>query len=149
MSNTITPGGMPHGQEHRSDPVTVLYVEDNAANLELVDELLRRRGNVTLVSATDGLDGVRLAISLQPTIILMDIKLPGMNGGDALQVLRQDPATAHIPIIALSSNAFPTQIEKGLKAGFFRYLTKPFTIREFSDALEAALDQAAENKRLG
>ncbi len=145
MSNAKTPTFPPLSAD-RHNLVTVLYVEDNAANLELVDALLKRRGNVTLVSATHAPAGLSLAISLQPTIILMDIQLSGMNGDEALQRLREDAATSHIPVIALSSNAYPSQIEKGLKAGFFRYLTKPFTILEFTDAVDAALDLAAKIK---
>ena len=70
----------------------------------------------------------------------MDINLPGISGIEALQILRDDPATAHIPVIALSANAMPRDIEKGLEAGFFRYLTKPIKVNEFMDALDVALD---------
>ena len=69
----------------------------------------------------------------------MDINLPGISGTEALKILHQDPATKHIPIIALSANAMPHDIEKGLKAGFYRYLTKPIKIDEFMDALDDAL----------
>lgn len=122
---------------------TVLYVEDNASNLKLVSELLARRGNLTLLSATDGLAGVAMAIEMQPTIILMDIHLPGISGNDALRLLKAEARTAHIPVIALSSDAFPNQIDAALKAGFFRYLTKPFVFAEFLGALDAALHSAA------
>lgn len=121
---------------------TVLYVEDNAANLMLVEILLARRGNIKLLSATDGLKGVELARSHQPAMILMDIKLPGISGNEALKILLDDPATADIPVIALSSCAYASQIEIGLEAGFFRYLTKPFKIDEFTEAVEAALHKA-------
>ena len=69
----------------------------------------------------------------------MDINLPGISGIEALKILRADPATAHIPVIALSANAMPRDIEKGLEAGFFRYLTKPIKVNEFMDALDVAL----------
>jgi CheY-like chemotaxis protein len=120
-------------------PATILYVEDNSANLELVSALLARRGNLTLISATTGPKGVELARLHQPALILMDIKLPCISGSDALRILRDDPATAHIPVIALSSNALLRSIEQGLEAGFYRYLTKPFKIDEFMDAVEDAL----------
>jgi CheY-like chemotaxis protein len=69
----------------------------------------------------------------------MDINLPGISGIKALKILHEDPATMHIPVIALSANAMPRDIEKGLEAGFFRYLTKPIKIKELMDTLNAAL----------
>ncbi len=75
----------------------------------------------------------------------MDINLPGISGIDAMKILRADPPTAHIPIIALSANAMPRDIEKGLEAGFFNYLTKPIKVNEFMDALDVALIFAESN----
>jgi CheY-like chemotaxis protein len=69
----------------------------------------------------------------------MDINLPGISGIEALRMLADDPITAHIPVVALSANAIPRDIAKGLEAGFFRYLTKPIKVNEFMDTLEAAL----------
>ena len=120
-------------------PRTVLYVEDNPANLELVEQLIARRPDLRLLSAADGNLGVEFARSHQPAVILMDINLPGISGTDAMKILRRDPLTAHIPIIALSANAVPSDIEKGLEAGFFNYLTKPIKVVEFMDALDVAL----------
>ena len=74
----------------------------------------------------------------------MDINLPGISGIEALKILREDPATAHIPVVALSANAMPRDIEKGLEAGFFRYLTKPIKVNEFMDTLDVALEFAEE-----
>ena len=104
---------------------TLLYVEDNPANLKLVEQLIARRPDLRLLSAQDGNLGIELARASQPDVILMDINLPGISGIEALKILREDPATAHIPVVALSANAMPRDIEKGLEAGFFRYLTKP------------------------
>jgi CheY-like chemotaxis protein len=73
----------------------------------------------------------------------MDINLPGISGIQALKILREDPATAHIPVLALSANAMPRDIEKGLAAGFFRYLTKPIKVNEFMEALDLGLILAA------
>jgi CheY-like chemotaxis protein len=92
----------------------------------------------------DGSLGIQLARAYQPDLILMDINLPGISGFGALDVLRKDPATAHIPVMALSANAVPRDVEKGLEAGFFRYLTKPIKVKEFMDALDVALQFAAE-----
>ena len=77
----------------------------------------------------------------------MDINLPGISGIEALRILREDPTTAHIPVVALSANAMPRDIEKGLEAGFFRYLTKPIKVKEFMDTLNAALTFAEETSR--
>lgn len=119
---------------------TLLYVEDNAANLELVEHLIARRSDLTLLIATDGHTGVQLAREQLPDLILMDINLPGISGLDALKMLQALPETAHIPIMAISANAVPHEVEQGLKAGFFRYLTKPIKIDEFMAALDGALD---------
>jgi len=125
---------------------TVLYIEDNPANLALVEKLIARRGDLTILTAIDGHLGIKLASIHQPDVILMDINLPGISGFEALEILREDPATAHIPIMALSANAIPRDIEKGLAAGFFRYLTKPIKLNEFMEALDSAL-KYAEKKR--
>jgi signal transduction histidine kinase/ActR/RegA family two-component response regulator len=122
---------------------TVLYIEDNPANLMLVEDLVARRPEIHLVSATDGLRGIELARSSRPDVILMDINLPGISGINAMRILAQDPATAHIPVIALSANANPRDIAKGLEAGFFRYLTKPIKVNEFMGTLDGALGDAA------
>jgi signal transduction histidine kinase/ActR/RegA family two-component response regulator len=121
-------------------PRTLLYVEDNPANLELVEQIIARRPDLRLLSAADGEHGIEVARASQPQVILMDINLPGLSGIEAMKILRADPSTAHIPIIALSSNAAPRDIEKGLAAGFFNYLTKPIKVDEFMDALDLALD---------
>ena len=118
---------------------TLLYVEDNPANLMLVEGLVARLPNIRLLSATDGTRGVEVARASLPDVILMDINLPGLSGIQAMRILAEDPATAHIPVIALSANAIPHDIESALKAGFFRYLTKPIKISEFIDALDEAL----------
>jgi PAS domain S-box-containing protein len=123
---------------------TLLYVEDNPANLKLVEQLIARRPDMRLLSARDGNLGIQLARANQPEVILMDINLPGISGIEALKILREDPATAHIPVIALSANAMPRDIEKGLQAGFFRYLTKPIKVTEFMDTLGVALEFAAQ-----
>jgi PAS domain S-box-containing protein len=121
---------------------TLLYVEDNPANLMLVEDLIARRPDLRLLSARDGNRGIEIARENRPDLILMDINLPGISGIRALKILADDPATAHIPVIALSANAIPRDIEKGLEAGFFRYLTKPIKVDEFMKTLDVALDYA-------
>ena len=108
----------------------------------MIEQLIARRSDIRLLSAKDGNMGIQLARTHQPEVILMDINLPGISGSEALKILRADPATAHIPVIALSANAMPRDIEKGLQAGFFRYLTKPIKVNAFIDTLEVALEFA-------
>jgi PAS domain S-box-containing protein len=124
---------------------TLLYVEDNPANLTLVEQLIARRSDIRLLTAINGTLGVKLAKASRPEVILMDINLPGISGIEALKILREDPATAHIPIVALSANAMARDINKGLEAGFFRYLTKPIRVNEFMDTLDSALEYAGAN----
>ena len=123
---------------------TLLYVEDNPANMKLVEQLIARFPNLRLLTAVNGTLGINLARSTQPKVILMDINLPGISGIEALKVLREDPATAHIPVIALSANAMPRDIKRGLELGFFRYITKPIKVKEFMDTLNLALEYAVE-----
>ncbi|WP_198328246.1 PAS domain S-box protein [Methylovulum psychrotolerans] len=118
---------------------TVLCVEDNSANLLLIATLLASRPDIRLLSARDGNRGVEIARHAQPDVILMDINLPGISGIMALEILSQDPLTSYIPVIALSANAMPRDIAKGLEAGFFRYLTKPIRVNEFMNTLDLAL----------
>ena len=118
---------------------TLLYVEDNPANLELVAQVIARRADLRLLSAADASLGIEFARVYQPAVVLMDINLPGLNGTDAMRILHADPSTAHIPIIALSANAVPRDIQKGMDAGFFDYVTKPFKVQQLLGALDAAL----------
>ena len=124
---------------------TVLYVEDNPANLKLVTMLIARRKDLRLMTAESGNLGVELAQAHLPDVILMDINLPGISGLSVMSILSKDVATAHIPIIALSANANPGDIERGLKAGFLRYLTKPIKVDELMDTLDLGLAVAAAN----
>jgi len=125
---------------------TLLYVEDNPANLMLVEDLIQRRPDIRLLSAQDGYRGIEIACASRPDVILMDINLPGISGVQALKILRADPVTAHIPVLALSANAMPRDIARGLDAGFFRYLTKPIKVNEFMDVLDLAVAFAKTNR---
>jgi signal transduction histidine kinase/ActR/RegA family two-component response regulator len=127
---------------------TVLYVEDNPANLILVEQLVARRPNLKLLTAIDGYAGIQLARTYQPDVILMDINLPGISGYGCLKILQDDAETAHIPVMALSANAMPRDIDRGVEAGFFRYLTKPIKVVEFMDALDLALGFAADHTKV-
>jgi PAS domain S-box-containing protein len=121
---------------------TLLYVEDNPANLKLVEQLISRRPNLRLLTAREAMLGIELARAHQPEVILMDINLPGMSGIDALKILNEDPLTQNIPVVAISANAMLHDIHKGLEAGFFRYLTKPIKVTEFMETVDLALEFA-------
>ena len=118
----------------------LLYVEDNQANLKLVEQLIELRPDMCLFSVADGHLSIELAREIQPAIILMDINLPGISGIEVLKLLRQDPLTMNIPVIALSANAHPRDIEASLTAGFFRYITKPIQVNEFLNTLIEAFE---------
>jgi signal transduction histidine kinase/ActR/RegA family two-component response regulator len=140
---TDAPFALPQGPgQHGAALRTLLYVEDNQANLQLVEQLIARRPDMRLLSAGDAMRGIALARIHQPEVILMDINLPGISGLQALKILRADPTTKYIPVLAISANAMPPDIEKGLAAGFFLYLTKPFKVNEFMEALAMALEFA-------
>jgi signal transduction histidine kinase/CheY-like chemotaxis protein len=119
----------------------VLYVEDNPASLRLVEEILGYRNDLRLISAQDAMQGIKLAQAYQPRIILMDNNLPGMDGLQALSMLRADARTSHIPVIAITANAMPQAIAEGLEKGFFRYVTKPLRIEDLTQAIDQALKQ--------
>ncbi|GAA0413690.1 ATP-binding protein [Massilia aurea] len=132
-------------------PRLLLYVEDNPANLRLVEEIVAFRRDLRLLSAHDGHLGLQLARAHCPDIILMDLNLPGMSGFEVLRQLGADPETADIPVIALTANAMPRDIERGVAAGFHRYLTKPIDIEKFTEAINSTLaegpDLAASGER--
>lgn len=128
---------------------TVLYVEDDAANLMLVEDIVARLPDIRLLSARDGSHGLALARSALPKVILMDINLPDIDGFEAMRILKQDIATAHIPVIAVSSVPFPDNIKKGLAEGFFRYLAKPFKVSYFVETLNVALQVAEQHDEPG
>jgi len=121
---------------------TVLYVEDNAANLMLVEQIIGRQQDLHLLTAATGWQGLQAAREALPDLILMDINLPDLNGFEVLETLRSNPLTAQIPVIALSANAMSLDIERALRAGFCRYLTKPIKLDEFLAAMEEAFAAA-------
>jgi signal transduction histidine kinase len=119
---------------------TVLCVEDNPASLRLVEEVLRSRPHIRLLSAPDGRLGIELARAHLPQVILMDNNMPFLTGREAQAILSRDPLTANIPVIALTANAMPDAITQGMNAGFFRYLTKPIEVAKLLEAVDSALE---------
>jgi signal transduction histidine kinase/CheY-like chemotaxis protein len=127
------------------DPLTtphmplLLYVEDNPANLRLVEEIVAFRGDLRMLSAPDAQLGIELARAHLPQVILMDIHLPGLSGTDARALLAADPVTRHIPVVAVTADAMPRARAQGLEAGFFQYVTKPIHVGKLNEAVDAAL----------
>ena len=115
--------------------INVLYIEDNAANLRVVEAMFRHQTTLRLLSATNGEFGLELAKRYVPDAILLDIHLPGMDGYAVLEAIKIDPKTKDIPVIALSADAMPIDIEKGMQAGFKHYLTKPLKMDELMKAI--------------
>jgi CheY-like chemotaxis protein len=143
VAEGAVPTAEPRARDPRdATPRTLLYVEDNIANLKLVEQIVGRRRDVRLLSAGNATLGIEIARASLPDVILMDINLPGINGYQALEILQKDPTTAHIPVLAISANAMMGDIKKGLEAGFFRYLTKPIHVSEFMEAMDAVLEVA-------
>lgn len=121
----------------------LLYVEEHAENVVLVEALLAGRKDLLLLHAADANLGIKLARARRPEAILIDIDLAGMSALEFVKVLRADPATEATPILALGANAAPEAIVKALEAGFFQYLTKPLQAGPFMEALAFALEFAA------
>jgi signal transduction histidine kinase/DNA-binding NarL/FixJ family response regulator len=120
---------------------TVLYIEDNPANVLLMRHIMKEMSDIELVAATNAREGMELARGLQPRLILLDINLPEMDGFEVLKLLRSDPHTSEIPVFAVTANALPKDLERGVAAGFDHYLTKPLNIPQFIAAVEVALLQ--------
>lgn len=117
----------------------LLHIEDNPANLQLVEEIVRMRADLNYISAPDAQLGLQLARIHRPDVVLLDLNLPGLSGHDAMALLRRDLKTAHIPVIAVTANAMPRDIARGAAAGFFRYVTKPIDIEALNHAIDAAI----------
>jgi len=117
---------------------TVLIVEDNEKNMKLVRDVLQVKGYRTL-EAGSAEDGIRLAIEHKPDLVLMDIQLPGMNGIDALGVLRKDATTAGIPVIAVTASVMQQDRKLITEAGFDGYIGKPINLKEFLATVQQML----------
>lgn len=123
----------------------VLYVEDNPANVMLMEEILHRIPSLRMVSTHTAELGLALAEQIKPSLILMDIHLPGMSGLEALARLRANPETAAIPVIALTANAMASDIEHGLRAGFDGYETKPVEVESITRIVMSVLARGAHD----
>ena len=108
----------------------VLYIEDNAANLRLVERVFERRPAIELISASQGLPGLELVRARQPDVVLLDINLPDVSGEEVMRLIRADPLTTNIPVVVLSADANYRQVQHLLEAGAVAYLTKPIDIND-------------------
>lgn len=117
----------------------VLYVEDNPTNVRLLQQIFDRYPQLELEVAEEAFLGIYKARSLNPDLVILDINLPGMDGYEVLSVLKNDPSIAAVPVIGLSANAMPYDVERGRKAGFFDYLTKPVDIHRLIDVFNKLL----------
>ncbi len=124
-----------------TDERTVLYVEDNPANMALMEQIIAMLANVNMICAHNAEIGIAMAEAKRPDVILMDINLPGMNGIEALKALSQIEATKDIPVLAISAAAMPHEVKAGLKAGFQAYLTKPLDVTSLIKTLNALLNE--------
>jgi PAS domain S-box-containing protein len=143
--STTTPS-VERGSDTRLGAVghrVVLYVEDNPANVTFMKDLLSSFDGIDLLTAPTAEMGVEIARSRRPEVLIMDINLPGMSGVDALRVLRAGDDTKDIPVIALTAAASERDKQRGMQAGFYRYLTKPVKVDELLTALETLLERAS------
>ncbi|KPF50962.1 hypothetical protein IP87_02420 [beta proteobacterium AAP121] len=138
--NEVPPTPLPPALADRGSRVvraTLLYIEDNPVNALIIRELLQRRPDLQLHVAEDGARGVLMAQALEPDLVLLDMQLPDMDGFEVLRRLRMHSALAQVPVIALSANAMPEDIERALAAGMSDYWTKPLDFTAFLASLEA------------
>ena len=128
---------------------SLLYVEDNPANLRLMEHVIRALSGVSLFSAPSGPLGIELALAHRPDVIVLDLNLPGMSGYDVLQRLKAMPETRDTPVIALTAAAMPSDLARGAVAGFFRYVTKPLDVTSFIGTLDSALAVVQQSRAAG
>ncbi|HEX8209131.1 MAG TPA: PAS domain S-box protein [Longimicrobium sp.] len=134
----------PAAEEHGARPATVLYVEDNVANLSLIETILDDRPEITLVPALKGRLGLELAAEHAPDLILLDLHLPDIPGEEVLRRLRQDPRTATTPVVVISADATRGAVSRLMEAGVHAYLTKPLDVDLFLTTIDGVLQGRGE-----
>ena len=145
MNPTLSTNLDPGNSSRAAPPArTLLYIEDDPANTALMGYIMALRPAITLLGADAGMSGVALAQERRPHLVLLDFHLPDMNGDQVLERLRGDPRTADIPVVMLSGDATPAQIDRLLALGARRYVTKPFDIQAFLDSVDDLLSPAGE-----
>ena len=121
--------------------IIILYIEDNPANLRVVEGMLRKKSHLKLIAATSGEEGLKLARRFKPNVILLDIHLPGIDGYTVLNELTNDPETCNIPVVGLSADAMDIDVKRGLEAGFAYYLTKPVKMNTLFHTIDRCLEK--------
>jgi CheY-like chemotaxis protein len=129
--------------EEAASALTVLHIEDNLANIELVERVLAQRPQVTVVPAMQGRMGIDLARRHRPVLILLDLNLLDIPGTEVLKILRDDPVTANIPVAIVSADAMPRQVQRLLSSGAIAYLTKPIDIHRLLELVDDAVTRAS------
>jgi CheY-like chemotaxis protein len=135
VTGPATPPRAAAGPGHGRQAVSVLYIEDNPANVEVVARFLKNRRDISLHAVSCGQDGLDYAAREGPSIILLDLHLPGMAGEHVLQELKAEPATAAIPVAILSADASPGTIRRLIASGALTYLTKPLVLADLDELL--------------
>jgi CheY-like chemotaxis protein len=135
-----------HGSDSRTNKApesrTVLHIEDNETNFRLIESILEDRANLNLVWACNGAEGMAFALQHRPALILLDLNLPDTHGSELLPKFKSNPLTENTPVIVLSADISPSQIERMLQAGARNYLTKPFDIKRLLCLVDEALAPA-------
>jgi CheY-like chemotaxis protein len=121
---------------------SLLVISGDRANMQLMALLIARRGDLTLRTARSGVDGLEVALTTQPNAIVLDTNYKDTWAKEVIRSLKGNPVTSHIPVIAVSTDALPAQIQAGLKAGIQRYLTKPYMLSDFMAAIDDSLGYA-------
>ncbi|MGZ4956815.1 MAG: ATP-binding response regulator, partial [Methylobacter sp.] len=131
------------GREYR---YTVLYIEDNPANLRLIAQILGRNPQFRLITAHNAELGLELVSAHHPDLVLLDINLPGMDGYQVLSVFRSLDSVKKTPVIAISANATPRDIERGKSAGFDEYITKPVDVTHFLETVDRLISKFSDGE---
>jgi CheY-like chemotaxis protein len=124
-----------------AQPGRVLYVEDNPANVSLMEDVFRLLPGTELQTARSAEDGLELIRGNPPDLVLTDISLPGMSGLELMKLIKAGPRTATIPVVAISASAMPRDVQAGLDAGFQAYFTKPIDVIEIMAFIEKILQR--------
>jgi CheY-like chemotaxis protein len=150
INRELADPNLPQSEPSLVPPIScdVLYIEDDLVNFTLVERILEFRPTLRLLHAARGKVGIELAQIHHPKVILLDLNLPDMHGLEVVQTLRDDPTTAGLPVVVLSADATPSQIERLLTAGARNYLTKPFDIDPFLAVVDELVAAAAPTTRL-
>ena len=126
---------------------TLLVIASDRANMQLMTQVIAMRDDLNLMTAVNGMEGMKLADSSLPEVVVLDTALSDICASEVLKGLRGNPMTSHIPVIAVSSDAFSAQIQAGLQAGFYRYLTKPYKLFDLLDAIDCSLNYCLGNRK--